>query len=110
MVNGKDGKVYFASSKNKKNAKYCQDRRRKRSSNPAALLEAYDRLYSRLINLPARENFLAFDLDKDGRISFEETMLTMDNNNITTAESFKEVDSDKDGFVLLAKFDSSLNI
>ena len=82
--------------------------------NPAALIEAYSGLYSHLVldqvlvELPVLENFLAFDLDKDGLISLEEAMLTTD--NITTAEGFKEVDIDNDGFVRPAEFYLSLNI
>ena len=57
--------------------------------------------------MPAMENFLAFDLDKDGLISFEEALLTTD--NITAVEGFKEVDVDKDGFVHPGEFDLSLN-
>ena len=60
-----------------------------------------------LVDLPAMENFLAFDLDKDGLISFEEALLTTD--NITAVEGFKEVDVDKDGFVHPGEFDLSLN-
>ena len=101
--------VYCCASSNKGNSReYCPDRRRKRRSIPAALIEAYSGLYSHLVDLPALENFLAFDLDKDGLISFEEAILTTD--NITTAEGFKGVDIDNDGFVRPGEFDLSLNI
>ena len=61
-----------------------------------------------MVNLPAMENFFAFDLNKDGVISLEEAMMTTENK--TTVEDFKEVDVDNNGFVQPMESDSSLNI
>ena len=41
------------------------DRRRKKRSIPTAVIEAYGRLYSHLLDVPVMENFLGFDLNKE---------------------------------------------
>ena len=87
---------------------YCPDRRRKKRSIPAAVIEAYGHLYNHLLGVPAMENFLGFDLDKDVLISLEEAIMTTD--NITRFDEFNEVDIDNNGFVCPEEFDSSLKV
>ena len=53
---------------------------------------AIGHLHNHLLDVPAMENFLGFDLNKDGLISLEEAMMTTD--NITTFDEFNEVDID----------------
>ena len=52
------------------------------------------------------ENFLSFDLNRNGLISLEEAMETVSSNG--TVDDFKEVDVDNDGFVHPSEFDFSL--
>ena len=94
------------SSKGRKEEEFCPDRRRKRSVDPV-VLQAYGGLYGHLIERDAMENFLTFDLNRDGLISLEEAMETSSSNNITV-EEFKQVDVDNDGFVHPSEFDVSL--
>ena len=68
--------------------------------------QAYSGLYGHLIGRNAMENFLTFDLNRDGLISLEEAMETRGNND-TTIE-FKQVDVDNDGYVHPSEFDHSL--
>ena len=65
--------------------------------------KAYQELYGEMIERPAMENFFAFDLNRDGLISWEEAIVRN-----ATKEEFKKVDEDNDGFVQPAEFDSSL--
>jgi len=53
------------SSEKRTSEDFCPDRRRRRRSAYSALTEAYSGLYNHLVNLPAMDNFLAFDLNKD---------------------------------------------
>ena len=71
-----------------------------------AISEAYSGLYGGLIERDAMENFLTFDLNRDGLISLEEAMETRGNND--TIDEFKQVDVDKDGYVHPSEFDQSL--
>ena len=48
----------------------------------------------------AMENFLNFDLNRDGQISMEEANATL--------EEFKQVDENNDGFVQPGELDMSL--
>ena len=57
-------------------------------------------LYDHLMEHRAMETFLKFDLNKNGRISREETNDTL--------EEFKLVDENNDGFVLPGELDISL--
>ena len=70
-----------------------------------AISEAYGGLYSHLIERHAMENFLTFDVNRDGLISLEEAMET---NNKSTVEEFQQVDVNNDGFVHPSEFDLSL--
>ena len=85
---------------------YCPDRRRRKRSVRVAISEAYSGLYSDLIERNAMENFLTFDLNRDGLISLEEAMETRGNND--TFDEFKQVDVDNDGYVHPSEFDQSL--
>ena len=71
-----------------------------------AISQAYSGLYSRLIERDAMENFLTFDLNRDGLISLEEAMETRGNND--TIIEFKQVDVDNNGYVHPSEFDQSL--
>ena len=53
------------------------------------------------------ENFFSFDLNRDGLVSLEEVRESYGSNG--TEEGFKQVDTDKDGFVHPSEFDFSLN-
>ena len=57
-------------------------------------------LYDHLMEQSAMKTFLHFDLNRDGRISREETN--------ATAEEFKQVDENNDGFVQPGELDMSL--
>ena len=94
------------SSKGRKEEEFCPDRRRKRSVD-LVVSQAYAGIYGHLIERDAMENFLTFDLNRDGLISLEEAMETSSSNNITV-EEFKQVDIDNDGFVNPSEFDVSL--
>ena len=52
------------------------------------------------------ENFLSFDLNRDGLISLKEAMERRNSND--TIVEFKKVDVDNDGFVHPSEFDLSL--
>ena len=71
-----------------------------------AISQAYSGLYDHLIERDAMENFLSFDLNRDGLISLEEAMETIRSNG--TVDEFKKVDVDNDGFVHPSEFDLSL--
>ena len=71
-----------------------------------AISQAYSGLYDHLIERDAMENFLSFDLNRDGLISLEEAMETIRSNS--TVDDFKEVDVNNDGFVHPSEFDLSL--
>ena len=71
-----------------------------------AISEAYGGLYSHLIGRHAMENFLTFDLNRDGMISLEEAMDSSSSNG--TVDQFKQVDVNNDGFVQPSEFDLSL--
>ena len=70
----------------------------------ASISRAYRELYSQMLERPAMHNFFTFDLNRDGRISLEEAMLTTNG----TKEEFNLVDEDNDGHVHPEEFDSSL--
>ena len=70
----------------------------------ASISRAYGELYSQMLERPAMHHFFTFDLNRDGRISLEEAMLTTNG----TKEEFKLVDEDNDGHVHPSEFDSSL--
>ena len=70
----------------------------------ASISRAYGELYSHMLERPAMHHFFTFDLNRDGRISLEEAMLTTNG----TKEEFKLVDEDNDGHVHPEEFDSSL--
>ena len=70
----------------------------------ASISRAYGELYSHMLERPAMHNFFTFDLNRDGRISLEEAMLTTNG----TKEEFNLVDEDNDGHVHPEEFDSSL--
>ena len=82
---------------------HCPDRRRrlKRSVTGNILEAAYaSGLYNHLMERAAMENFLNFDLNRDGLISMEEANATL--------EEFKQVDENNDGFVQPGELDMSL--
>ena len=87
-------------------SEYCPDRRRRKRSVKLAVSQAYSGLYGHLIERDAMENFLSFDLNRDGLISLEEAMETSSNND--TINEFKQVDVDNDGYVHPSEFDQSL--
>ena len=70
----------------------------------ASISRAYGELYSQMLERPAMHHFFTFDLNRDGRISLEEAMLTTNG----TKEEFKMADEDNDGHVRPEEFDSSL--
>ena len=72
------------------------------------MIEAYGHLYNHLLDVSAMENFLGFDLNKDGLVSLEEAIMTTD--NITTFDEFNELVIDNNGFVCPEEFDSSLKV
>ena len=99
--------VYW-SSKGKK--EYCLYRRRMKRSVATTISQAYGELYSDLIDRREMENFLRFDLNRDGLVSLEEA-----NRSNATIEEVKQVDANNeqiyhcnDGFVHTAEFDASL--
>ena len=55
----------------------------------------------------AMENFFSFDLNWDGLVSLEKVAESCGNNG--TEEGFKQVDTDRDGFVEPSESDFSLN-
>ena len=61
-----------------------------------AVIEAYGHLCKHLLDEPAMENFLGFDLNKDGLISLAEAIMTTD--KITTFDEFNEIDIDNNVF------------
>ena len=71
-----------------------------------AVSQAYSGLYGHLIERDAMENFLSFDLNRDGLISLKEAMERRNSND--TIVEFKKVDVDNDGFVHPSEFDLSL--
>ena len=93
------------SSKGTSKEEYCPDRRRKRTL-VLAISEAYGGLYSHLIERHAMENFLTFDVNRDGLISLEEAMESSFSNG--TIDEFKQVDVNNDGYVHPSEFDLSL--
>ena len=93
------------SSKGTNKQEFCPDRRRKRSL-VLAISEAYGGLYSHLIGRHAMENFLTFDVNRDGLISLEEAMDSSSSNG--TIDEFQQVDVNNDGFVHPSEFDLSL--
>ena len=92
------------SSKGRKHAEWCPGRKRIKRSVAASISRAYGELYSQMLERPAMHHFFTFDLNRDGRISLEEAMLTTNG----TKEEFKLVDEDNDGHVHPEEFDSSL--
>ena len=70
----------------------------------ASISEAYGELYGQMHQRPAMHHFLTFDLNRDGRISLEEAMLTTNGSK----EEFNLVDEDNNGHVHPQEFDSSL--
>ena len=99
-------KTKCLSSRGRSNEEYCPDRRRRKRSVKLAISQAYSGLYDHLIERDAMENFLSFDLNRDGLISLEEAMETIRSNG--TVDEFKKVDVDNDGFVHPSEFDLSL--
>ena len=97
-------KLKCMSSKNRGHAEWCPGRKRMKRSVAASISRAYGELYSQMLERPAMHNFFTFDLNRDGRISLEEAMLTTNG----TKEEFKLVDEDNDGHVHPEEFDSSL--
>merc|ERR1712055_1017932 len=87
-------------------SEYCPDRRRRKRSVKLAVSQAYSGLYGHLIERDAMENFLSFDLNRDGLISLKEAMERRNSND--TIVEFKKVDVDNDGFVHPSEFDLSL--
>ena len=73
-------------------------------STSTAISQAYGKLHPDLIDRHAMENFLRFDLNRDGLISLEEANRSIN----TTIEEFAQVDVNNDGFVQPAEFDTSL--
>ena len=76
------------SSKNNGHAEWCPGRRRMKRSLAATISQAYGELYSQMHQRPAMHHFFTFDLNRDGRISLEEAMLTTNG----TKEEFNLVD------------------
>ena len=96
------------SSQHTDEQEWCPDsalRRRKRSL-VLAISEAYGGLYGHLIERHAMENFLTFDVNRDGLISLEEAMDSSSSNG--TIDEFQQVDVNNDGFVHPSEFDLSL--
>ena len=96
----------YSSRGYKDHEEYCPDRRRRKRSIHLAVSQVYSGLYSHLLERDAMENFLSFDLNRDGLISWAEAMETSGSN--ATIGQFKEVDLDNDGFVQPSEFDLSL--
>ena len=92
------------SSKGRQHAEWCPGRKRMKRSVAASISRAYGELYSQMLERPAMHHFFTFDLNRDGRISLEEAMLTTNG----TKEEFNLVDEDNDGHVHPEEFDSSL--
>ena len=99
------GRKKCMSSRGTPREEFCPDRRRKRSV-ASAVSQAYGELYSHLIERHAMENFLAFDLNRDGMISLEEAMDSSSSNG--TVAQFEQVDVNNDGFIQPSEFDLSL--
>ena len=92
------------STKGERDQEFCPDKRRrlKRSVTEDNSEAAYaGGLYDHLMDQAAMENFLNFDLNKDGRISMEEANATL--------EEMKQVDKNNDGFVQPGELDMSLS-
>eukprot|EP00092_Neocalanus_flemingeri_P020180 GFUD01021851.1.p1 GENE.GFUD01021851.1~~GFUD01021851.1.p1 ORF type:complete len:149 (+),score=38.67 GFUD01021851.1:51-497(+) len=81
----------------------CDAKRRKRSID-TRLMEDYKEKYGHLIGLPELDLFYTFDIDKDGFINIEEARASLN----VTLNAFNEVDTNRDGFIQPAEFDSSL--
>ena len=91
------------SSKGRERQEYCPDRRRMKRSTSTAISQAYGKLHPDLIDRHAMENFLRFDLNRDGLIALEEAKRIN-----ATIKDFERVDANNDGFVHPAEFDASL--
>ena len=78
-------------------------RRRMKRSTSTAISQAYGKLHPDLIDRHAMENFLRFDLNRDGLIALEEAKRIN-----ATIKDFERVDANNDGFVHPAEFDASL--
>ena len=70
---------------------------------PTAIPQAYGQLYADMIQSHEMENFVCFDLNRDGLVSFDKA-----NRSNATIEEFKQVDANNDGFVHPSEFDASL--
>ena len=68
------------------------------------ITQAYGEIHPDLIDRHEMENFLHFDLNRDGLISLEEANRSIN----ATIEEFAQVDANNDGFVHPAKLDVSL--
>ena len=67
--------------------------------------QAYSGLFpNHLIEQAAMENFFSIDLNLDGGIGLEESIVGSNG----TEEGFKQVNLDNDGFIQPSKFDFSL--
>ena len=99
--------VRFLGTKHKHKRRVCRSskgRKRMKRSLAASISRAYGELYSQMLERPAMHHFFTFDLNRDGRITLEEAMLTTNG----TKEEFKLADEDNDGHVRPEEFDSSL--
>ena len=86
-----------------KDEEYCPHRRRLKRSVATTIIQAYGEIHPDLIDRHEMENFLRFDLNRDGLVSLEEA-----NRSNATIEEFKQVDANNEGFVHPSEFDASL--